>query len=123
LQQLRLDGVGDNTIKEVLDIQHSNDDQHLDALISALEVTQPEQIYILIDGLENATLSKAQFINHFQRFVENLHGKSFNVKVLLTGRPNEDLRVMLAQIPCIEYDKERKGLLFHSLVWFNLAKR
>ncbi|KAF8545021.1 hypothetical protein BDD12DRAFT_933191, partial [Trichophaea hybrida] len=56
----------------------------------------------------------------------HLQDRSLNVKTLLTSRPQDDIKVLLNGLPCIEYDSERKEcfstLHFHNTRYDKISK-
>ena len=64
---------------------------------------------IVIDGLDRVKRQKVEFIREVRELVEHLQGRISKVKALLTSQPEAEIKEVLDGLPCIEYDKERKG--------------
>ena len=78
------------------------------ALKAVMDLKREQGLLLVIDGLDKAG---HEFTRGVQLFVESLQGCPSAIKVLLTSRPQADIKEILGRLPCIEYDKERKGLI------------
>ena len=93
------------TVKKTL--QASNEG-YWSALKAIMGLERNQGLFLVIDGLDNAG---HEFTQGVQLFIESLRGCPSIIKVLLTSRPQADIKEILAGLPCVEYDKERKGLI------------
>ena len=66
---------------------------------------------LIIDGLDKVEDQKYDFIQKLLAFTEHLQERPFTTRVLLTSRPQAEIKEILGKLPSIEYDKERKGLV------------
>ncbi|KAI9869033.1 MAG: hypothetical protein M1813_002856 [Trichoglossum hirsutum] len=89
----------------------ASSDKHWAALKEVLDYQKGQELSIIIDGLEHIQLKRDEFIRGIHSFVEFLRLRVSKVKVLLTSRPDDDIREIFNGFPCIEYDKERKECL------------
>ena len=64
---------------------------------------------IVIDGLDKVQDKKDEFIKGVHAFAEHLQEPTSKVKILLTSRPQDEIKEVLDRLPYIEYNKERKG--------------
>jgi ankyrin repeat domain-containing protein 50 len=94
------------TIKKVLDAEING---LWGALRAVLDSAHPHDLSIVIDGLDRVKHQKVEFIREVRELVEHLQGRTSKVKALLTSRPEAEIKEVLDGLPCIEYDKERKG--------------
>lgn len=95
------------TIQQMLDRASAN--EHWAALQAALDVEQESEMLIVIDGLDGVQDYKYDFLNKVHEFIQHILRRTPKTKVLLTSRPRADLEAAFSDLPCIEYDKERKG--------------
>ena len=93
------------TVKKVL---QASSEGYWSALRAVMGLEHKQEIYLIIDGLDKAG---QEFIRGVHFFIESLHECPSTTKVLLTSRPQAELKQTLGGMPCIEYDKERKGLI------------
>lgn len=97
----------DTIIKKTFDAS-SND--YWDALTAVLHIVHSQRLFILIDGLHKIEHQKDKFLKEFREFIEHVQEDgSSTIKVLLTSRPQDELKAILDGMPYIEYDKERRG--------------
>jgi hypothetical protein len=102
-----------DTVKKILD---ASNNELWDALKAALDEVPERKLTIIIDGLDRVQDQKPEFIRGLRAFVEYLLQRSLKPKVLLTSRPQNDVRDIFDKLLCIEHDKERKGTAtFHFL--------
>ncbi|KAF5650598.1 ankyrin repeat domain protein [Fusarium sp. NRRL 52700] len=92
-------------IKQMLD--EASAAEHWAALQGALEVRKGLEMLIVIDGLDNIEDPRNEFKGGARGFADYLLERT-TAKLLLTSRPRNNLKEILAGLPCIEYDKERK---------------
>jgi hypothetical protein len=104
----------DGKIKKILDAPAS---ELLAALGTVLGGGQQQQLLVVIDGLDKAGHQKDELIRGGRAFIEHLQKSTSHVKALLTSLPQTEIKELLNGLPCIEYDKERKGLA--STLCFN----
>ena len=79
------------------------------ALRVALADEEQRELLVVIDGLDNVEDQKIEFLKGVRGFVTHLLGKTSKVKILLTSRPQAEIKEVFDGLPCIEYDKERIG--------------
>jgi hypothetical protein len=79
------------------------------ALKAVLDSAHSRDLSIVIDGLDRVKRQKVKFIGEVRELVEHLQGRISKVKALLTSQPEAEIKAVLDGLPCIEYDKERKG--------------
>ncbi|KAF4458275.1 purine and uridine phosphorylase [Fusarium albosuccineum] len=97
------------TIKTMLE-EASNNEQWA-ASKAALGMEQEPKMLVVIHGLSDMERHKNDFTKEVLEFAEFLKTRKSTVKILLTSRPQADLKEAFATVPCIEYDKERKECL------------
>jgi len=103
------EGPSETWLKRILDAP--TDDELWTALKAVLAKEQERELFIVVDGLDKVQHEKREFINGVRTFVEHLQQRTSKVKILLTSRPQDEIKEILDGLPCIEYDKERKGLV------------
>jgi hypothetical protein len=96
-------------LKRILDAP--TDDELWTALKAVLAKELERELFLVVDGLDKVQYEKREFINGVRVFVEHLQQRTAKVKILLTSRPQDEIKEILDGLPCIEYDKERKGLI------------
>jgi len=79
------------------------------ALKAALDNAHSHDLSIVIDGLDRVRRENVEFNREVRELIEHLQGRVSKVKALLTSRPEAEIKEVLDGLPCIEYDKERKG--------------
>ena len=95
---------GEN-IRKILDAPAN---ELLTALMVALGDDEQRSLSVVVDGLDKVEHQRDGFIKGLRAFVEHLQQR---VKILLTSRPQTDIKEAFDGLLCIEYDKERKGLV------------
>ena len=88
-------------------LKASSSETYWGALRAAMDIEQEQGLSLIIDGLEK---TENQFIRELDRFIEHLRERPSTTKVLLTSRPQTAIGEIFGPLPCIEYDRERKGL-------------
>jgi energy-coupling factor transporter ATP-binding protein EcfA2 len=89
------------------------------ALDSVLELGG-EGFTIIIDGLDNLEQPKNVFAKKVLTFVSKLQARFPQFRALLTGRASIELKALIGEATCIEYDKERNGLItLHTRIIVN----
>jgi len=97
----------DSSIMTVEKILNASDGELLGALIkTVVKIKHIQDTPIIIDGIDKIGQDGALFIRNFCS--QMIASPKF--KVLLTCRPDPDIKTLVSGVPCIEYDKERKGL-------------
>ena len=96
------------TVKKILKAPSSG---YWDALRAVLDIGRRKELSLIIDGLDEIEHQKYQFIRELYVFIEKLKGRLSTTRVLLTSRPEAEIKEILGQLPSIEYDRERKGLV------------
>jgi hypothetical protein len=105
----RFEGFPEAGLKSILDAP--TDDELWTALGAVLAKEQERELFIIVDGLDEVQHEKRKFINEVRAFVEHLQQQTSKVKILLTSRPQDEIKEALDGLLCIEFDKERKGLV------------
>ncbi|KAF8531181.1 hypothetical protein BDD12DRAFT_767460, partial [Trichophaea hybrida] len=93
---------------KVLDVSGS---EHWDALKAVLDIEHTQELSLIIDGLDMIEYQKDKFVKGVRKFIRHLQNGPSTTKVLLTSRPQAEIKEILDGLPCIEYDKERKECL------------
>ena len=71
-----------------------------------------QELTIIIHGLDQVPDNQTKdFIGNIRAFLMHLHQRPWKFKALLTSQLQDEFK--LEDIPSIEYDKERKGLIMH----------
>ena len=101
----------DDTVEVVVRriLKASSSDAYWSALRAVMDIERERGLSLIIDGLEKAEHQKYEFIREIHRFIEHLRERPSTTRVLLTSRPLAEIKGILGQLPCIEYDRERKG--------------
>jgi ankyrin repeat domain-containing protein 50 len=108
-KKLRHFGEGDCPSAIIKNILDANTDGLWSALRAALDNEHARELSIIIDGLDKVEHQKVEFIREVRELIEYLRERTSKVKALLTSRPEARIKEALDGLPCIEYDKERKG--------------
>jgi ankyrin repeat domain-containing protein 50 len=95
--------------KNIKKILYAPTDQLWTALGAVLSYEQKRELSIIIDGLDKVEHQKDEFIRGVRAFIEYLQKRVSMVKALLISRPQAEIKDLFRGLPCIEYDKERKG--------------
>ena len=61
--------------------------------------------------LQGSANNPTEFIRELCVFIDFLRKRRSTTRVLLTSRPQAEIREILGRLPSIEYDMERKGLI------------
>ena len=96
------------TVKNILKTPSSG---YWGALREVLDIQREQELSLIIDGIDKVERQKDDFIQELRAFVENLRGRPSATRVLLTSQSQAGMKEMLGQLPSIEYDRERKGLI------------
>jgi len=99
-----------NIIKKILDT--SSKHELWAALMAVLAIEHDQALLIVVDGLEEvkqSTIEKVEFSKGLREFVAHLEKRISKVKTLLTSGVDGEIKEVFEGLPCIEYDKERKG--------------
>ena len=95
-------------MKEILKTPSSG---YWGALRKVLDIEREQELSLIIDGLDKIEHQEDNFIQELCAFVKNLRGRPSTTRVLLTSQPQAKFKEILGQLPSIEYDRERKGLI------------
>ena len=98
---------GDSAEAIVKKILQASNEGYWSALRAVIGLEHEQELYLVIDRLDKAG---QEFIRGVHFFIESLQECPSTIRVLLTSRPQAELQQILGRVPCIEYDKERKGL-------------
>jgi hypothetical protein len=74
------------------------------ALLTILEIHSELEVVIIIDGLDQIQSQKGDFVKLLRSVVERS-----NVRALLTSAVDNEVDILLREVPHIAYDVERKG--------------
>ena len=74
------------------------------ALLTILEIHSELEVVIIIDGLDQIQSQKGDFVKLLRSVVERS-----NVRALLTSAVDNEVDILLSEVPHIAYDVERKG--------------
>jgi len=104
----RFEGSPEILLKRIL---NASADGLWTALKAVLSDDPGRELLIVVDGLDKVQHQKCEFSKAIREFVAHLLERTSKVKALLTSRPQAEIKEVLEGLPCIEYDKERKGLV------------
>jgi uncharacterized protein (DUF934 family) len=79
------------------------------ALRAVTDIMHEQRLSLIVDGLDKIEHQKREFVLEIHAFIEHLQESSSTTRVLLTSRPQAEIKEILSELPCIEYDRERKG--------------
>ena len=79
------------------------------ALRAVLANEEQRELLVAVDGLDKVEDQKVEFLKGVRGFVTHLLEETSKVKILLTSRPQAEIKEVFDGLPCIEYDKERIG--------------
>jgi hypothetical protein len=102
------------TVKKILNVSSSG---YWGALRAVMDIEREQELSLIVDGLDKTEHQEDEFIQEVRAFIEHLREKRSTIRVLLTSRPQAKIEEVLCGLPCIEYDRERKGLIcliYHS---------
>ena len=102
--------VGDSAEITVKKIVKAPSNAYWSALRTVMDIERENGLSIIIDGLEKSEHQKHEFIRELSLFIEHLQERPSKTRVLLTSRPQAEIKEIIGQLPSIEYDRERKGL-------------
>ena len=107
----------DDSMEEVVKkaLALSSRDAYWGALRVVTDIAREYGLSLIIDGLDRAEQQEYEFIRKLGWFVEHLRERPATTRVLLTSRPQAEIKDILGRLPCIEYDRERKGMICHNL--------
>lgn len=108
LSRFKRDDSVDATVKKIL---NATSDEYWGALREVMKIERDHGVSLIIDGLDKAD-QRPEFVRGVCAFIEDLQERPSTSRVLLTSRPQAAIKEMLSGFPCIEYDKERKGLFY-----------
>jgi hypothetical protein len=122
MSQFKMGESTDATVKKILLQASSNG--YWRALRVAIDIVHEQGLTLMIDGLDKIEHQKHEFIREVCVFIEHLRKRSSTstTRVLLTSRPQAEIKEILSGLPCIEYDKERKGSIISYSDDIQLAK-
>ena len=103
----------EEVVKKVLEL--SSSEAYWGALRAVADIARDYGLSLIIDGLDKAEQQGYEFIRELDRFIEHLRERPATTRVLLTSRPQAEMKEILGRLPCIEYDRERKGMICHNL--------
>ena len=105
---------GDSAEMVVKKILKASSDAYWGALRAVLDIEQEMELSLIIDGIDRTENQKLEFIQDLLIFIEHLEERPSTTRVLLTSRPQAEIREILGRLPLIEYDMERKGFVPYS---------
>ena len=97
------------TVKEILKASSIN--EYWRALTAVMGVVHDQELSLIVDGLDKLGDQKREFVRDVFAFIEYLRERPRTTRVLLTSRPQAEIKEIFSELPNIEYDKERKGLI------------
>ena len=97
----------DENIKKILD---GSVNELFTALHAVLGGQEQRGLSLVVDGLDKVEHQRNEYIRGVRAFIEYLQQRASKVKILLTSQPLAEIRELFDGLPCIEYDRERKGL-------------
>lgn len=100
---------GDSPAKNIKKILQGPSNALWAALRAVLADEEQRELFVAVDGLDKVEDQKVEFLKGVRGFVTYLLEKTSNVKILLTSRPQSEIKEVFDGLPCIEYDKERIG--------------
>ena len=112
------DDLAEVAVKTIL---KASSDSYWSALGAVIDIGWEKELSLIIDGIDKVEDQKCEFVQKLLTFIEHLRERPFTTKVLLTSRPQAEIREILGRLPSIEYDRERKGLI--CLVYYSPEKQ
>lgn len=106
----------DENVQKIL---HAPANEFLTALGTVLRDEEQRGLLVVLDGLDKVEDQRGEFIVAVRAFVERLQKRTSMVKILLTSRPLTEIKDIFNGLPCIEYDRERKGPSVLYVLTFN----
>ena len=104
-------GANDSAEVVVDKILKAPSDAYWDALGAVADIEQERGLSLVIDGLDETEHQNHEFIRELDVFIKHLRKRRSTTKVLLTSRPQAEIKEILGRLPSIEYDRERKGMI------------
>ena len=97
----------DDSMEEVMKkaLELSSSDEYWCALRAVADISREQGLSLIIDGLDKVEQQESKFIRELDRFIEHLRERPSTTRVLLTSRPQAEIKEILDRLPCIEYDK------------------
>jgi hypothetical protein len=109
LSRFKRDDSVEATVKKILEASSGG---YWGALRAVLDIERDRGLSLITDGLDRTEHQNYEFVREVCVFLEDLRGRRSTTRVLLTSRPQATLKEILSELPCIEYDRERKGLIY-----------
>ena len=81
-----------------------------DALRAVLD-DHNHKLLIVVDGIDKIERQRAEFVQEVRAVIGDLPNRNAKIMSLITSQPDDRIKEVLNGLPCIEYDKERKGWL------------
>ena len=100
---------GDSAEATMMNILRAASGGYWSALNAVMKIVQG--LSLIIDRLDEVEHRKVDFIRELYVFVKQLGARPSTTRVLLTSRPEAEIKEILSPLPSIEYDRERKGLI------------
>jgi len=97
----------DENIKKILNAPVN---ELFTALHAVLGDQEQRGLSLIVDGLDKVEHRRDECIREVRAFIKHLQQRASKVKILLTSQPLAEIRELFNGLPCIEYDRERKGL-------------
>ena len=106
--QFRTDDSAEVVVKKIL---KASSDAYWGALRAVADIQREKGLSLIIDGLDETEHQKHEFIRELCVFIEHLRKRPSrtSTRILLTSRPQVEIKEILGRLPSIEYDRERKG--------------
>ena len=100
------DVTADEMLEEIL---KTSSNGYWRALRAAMDVVRDQELSLMVDGLDKTGDQRRVFVTEILAFIDHLRERPPTTRVLLTSRPQAEMKEILSELPNIEYDKERKG--------------
>ena len=98
----------DENIKKILNAPVN---EYFTALHAVLGDHEQRGLSLIVDGLDKVEHhQRDECVRGVRAFIQHLQQRALEVKILLTSQPLAEIRELFDGLPCIEYDRERKGL-------------
>ena len=124
LSRFKRDDSVEATVKKIL---RASSDGYWSALRAVMNIDREHRLSLIIDGLGRAGHQNHEFIKEVRAFIEDLRERPTTTRVLLTSRLQAEVEAAFSGLPCIVYDRERKGLIHflfirEKTIWLRIAE-
>ena len=103
----------DSAVVVVKKVLKASSDAYWGALRAVAGIQREKGLSLIIDGLDQIEHHKHEFIRDLCVFIDHLRERPSRTRtrILLTSRPQAEIKEILGRLPSIEYDRERKGMI------------